>query len=237
VPGIYRPHHPERTVLYRVLFHNFDRFLSEYERRFEKEYGYLRPVIKKVVERYLDCGNPRSGFARIRCPECHAEYLLTFSYKTRGFCPAKRLEEWGERVRETLLLDVPHRQIIFTIPKTPRVFFKFRRKLLGELCRCAVKALSVYIGVLPGEELVPGVIAAIQTFGDRINFHPHLHFLATEGGVDGAGIFHEIPRLDDSRLAEIFARGVPPAPGRKRAPQPRMGRADPFLAAQRFQRP
>ena len=38
--------------------------------------------------------------------------------------------------------------------------------------------------------------------------HPHLHFLVTEGGVDEAGVFHKIPRIDDSRLAEIFAREV-----------------------------
>jgi Transposase zinc-binding domain len=59
---------------------------------------------------------------------------LTFSCKTRGFCPschAKRREEWGEWVRETLLLDVPHRQVVLTIPKALRIFFKFRRKLLG----------------------------------------------------------------------------------------------------------
>jgi len=40
---------------------------------------------------------------------------LTFSCKTRGFCPschAKRLEEWGEWVRETLLFEVPHRQVV-----------------------------------------------------------------------------------------------------------------------------
>jgi hypothetical protein len=49
-----------------VLFHHFDRFLAEYERRFKKEYGYFRPVIREVIERCLDCGNPRSGFARIR---------------------------------------------------------------------------------------------------------------------------------------------------------------------------
>ena len=70
--------HPERTVLYRVLFHHFDRFLTEYESRFEREYGFFRPIVKEVVERYLDCGNPRSGFARIRCPRCWAEHLLMF---------------------------------------------------------------------------------------------------------------------------------------------------------------
>ncbi len=61
--GVYRLRHPERTVLYRVLFHHFERFLAEYEERFVGEYGFLRPVIKDVVERYLDCGNPRCGFA------------------------------------------------------------------------------------------------------------------------------------------------------------------------------
>ena len=158
MPGIYRPRHPERTVLYRVLFHNFSRFLTVYEGRFEKEYGHFRPVVKEVVERYLDCGNPRSGFARIRCPDCHGERLLTFSCKTRGFCPschAKRREEWGQWMRETLLLDVPHRQVVLTIPKTLRIFFKYRRRLLGELCRAAVRTLTAYYEALAGHPLSP----------------------------------------------------------------------------------
>ena len=146
MPGIYRPRHPERTVLYRVLFHNFDRFLT--------------------------------------------------ACKTRGFCPschAKRREEWGQWVRETLLLDMAHRQVVLTIPKTLRIFFKYRRRLLGELSRASVKALTVYFEALAGEPLVPGIIVAVQTFCDRINFHPHLHLLVTEGGmghvpdVDGRG--------------------------------------------------
>jgi ribosomal protein S27E len=132
--GVYRPRHPERTVLYRVLFHYFERFLAEYESRFKKEDGFLRTVIKEVVDRYLDCSNPKCGFARIRCPDCGELRLLMFSCRTRGFCPschAKRLEEWGE---------------------------------------------TVCFKVLTGEDLVPGVVAAIQTFGDRINLHPHLLF-------------------------------------------------------------
>ena len=60
----------------------------------EREYGYLRPVIKEVVEKYLDCGNPKCGFARIRCPDCGTERLLTFSCKVRGFCPS-----WQRQLR------------------------------------------------------------------------------------------------------------------------------------------
>jgi len=193
------------------LFHYFDKFLAEYESRFEKPDGFLRPIVKEVVERYLDCGNPRCGFARIRCPDCQAERLLMFSCRTRGFCPschAKRLEEWGEWMREELLLDVPHRQVVFTIPRMLRIFFKYNRRLLGELCRSALRSLARYFEVSTGSQLMPGVIAAIQTFGNRMNFHPHLHFLVAEGGVDEAGLFHKVPRIDDSRLAELFAREV-----------------------------
>jgi ribosomal protein S27E len=193
------------------LFHYFERFLAEYESRFEKEYGFLRPIVKELVERYLDCGNPRCGFARIRCPDCGEERLLMFSCRTRGFCPschAKRLEEWGEWMRETLLLDVPHRQVVFVMPKMLRVFFKYNRRLLGDLCRCALRCLTCYFEIVVGSKLMPGVIAAIQTFGNRMNPHPHLHFLVTEGGVDEAGAFHKITRIDDSRLAELFGREV-----------------------------
>jgi len=44
---------------------------------------------------------------------------------------------------------------------------------------------------------------------ERTVLPPHLHFLVTEGGMDAAGVFHKIPRIDDSRLGEIFAREVP----------------------------
>ncbi len=49
-----------------------------------------------------------------------------FSCRTLGFCPschAKRPEEWREWMRGTLLLDVPHRQVVFTIPKRLRILY------------------------------------------------------------------------------------------------------------------
>jgi hypothetical protein len=50
--GIYRQRHPAHTVFYRVFFDYFEQFLREYEDRFEKEYGYFRPVIQDVVEKF-----------------------------------------------------------------------------------------------------------------------------------------------------------------------------------------
>lgn len=50
----------------------------------------------------------------------------------------------------------------------------------------AVRSLNYYLQLLTGSALTPGVIAVIQTFGDRINLHPYLYFLVTEGGVERA---------------------------------------------------
>ena len=185
-----------------MLFHYFDQFLQEYESRLEKEYGFLRPVIKEVVERYLDCGNPRCGFACIRCPDCAKERLVMFSCRMRGFYPSCHAK-WGERLRETLLLDVPHRQVVFAIPKMLRIFFRYNRNLLGDLCRCALRSLTLYFEVLTGKKLRPRIIIAIQTSGDQINFHLHLHCLVTGGGVNEVGFFSEIPCLSDSALPEL----------------------------------
>lgn len=57
-------------------------------------------------------------------------------------------------------------------------------------------------------QVARGFSQSFQKFGDRINLHPHLHFLVTEGGVDKAGVFHNVSRIEDSRLAELFGREV-----------------------------
>jgi hypothetical protein len=111
-------------------------------------------------------------------------------------------------MREELLLDVPHRQVVFTIPRMLRIFFKYKRRLLGELCRAAVRALLRYFEAATGAELIPGVVAVIQSFGQKINFHPHTHLLVTEGGEDSAGEFHHLAEFQDSLLAEFFKHEV-----------------------------
>jgi len=106
VAGVYRPRHSERTVLYRVLFHYFDQFLAEYESRFERDYGFLRSIIKEVVERYLDCGNPRCGFARIRCPNCGEERpLLSLERLSLDEREGKVCYRYGEGTEEVERMD------------------------------------------------------------------------------------------------------------------------------------
>lgn len=47
-------------------------------------------------------------------------------------------------------------------------------------------------------------VASVQTFGDYLNFHPHLHVLAACGLVDRVGRFHLLPVDNIEPLAELF---------------------------------
>jgi hypothetical protein len=59
-------------------------------------------VEDEVIDRFLECGDPHHGFARIYCDACGHDILLAFSCKTRYFCPSchqKRVLIYREGLR------------------------------------------------------------------------------------------------------------------------------------------
>lgn len=97
----------------------------------------------------LAYGDLEQGFARVRCPDCHHEYLLAFSCRGRWFCPSchsKKVIQFGSRLHDNVLFPVPHRQYVFSIPKIVRRYFLYDRKLLGKLSQCAASFLTSFFG-------------------------------------------------------------------------------------------
>ena len=110
-------------------------------------------------------------------------------------------------MREKLLLDVPHRQVVFTIPKMLRVFFKYNRSLLSGLCLCGKEALLKYFKAVAGRELTPGIIAVIQSFGSRINLHSHLYANAHRGKINKAGVLLSHPPIIEEEERFVPSKG------------------------------
>ena len=141
---VYHPRNPESSPLWQLINNNYESFERSYEEVFQQKYGYFRPIIIEVVHEYLSCGDLKNGFARVKCKDCHAEYLLAFSCKGRWFCPSchsKKVIQFGELLKESILYPVPHRQYVFSIPIMLRTYFKYDRKLLTRLCHCVNKSL------------------------------------------------------------------------------------------------
>jgi hypothetical protein len=88
-----------------------------------------RRVEENVIGRFLACGDPQHGFARIYCDQCRHACILAFSCKARYFCPSchqKRVLAYGEWVDTNVLAPVPHRQYVFTVPRLLRPLFARR---------------------------------------------------------------------------------------------------------------
>jgi hypothetical protein len=71
--------------------------------------------------------------------------------------------EKADWVREHVCAEVPHRQFVFTIPKRLRIYFRFDRRLLGELCQAAARGvITVYRAGASSTSVAPAVRACSQ---------------------------------------------------------------------------
>jgi len=123
-PGIYLPRSPQKMPFYQCIADNLKEFVQFYDERYERQYGFWRPVIAEVIEKYLECGDLTHGFARIRCEHCGHEYLLAFSCEGRSFCPSchmKRVLQSSDWLTTEVLEGVIHQEYVFIIPKIIQV--------------------------------------------------------------------------------------------------------------------
>ena len=169
-------------------------------------------MIRSSINKFLKCGDLKEGFARVRCPDCHEEFFVAFSCRQRSCCPScdqKRALLLAHRLNNDVLADVPHRQWVFTIPKRLRVYFRYDRALLGKLCRAAYDTVcEVFKLEIEGDCGIPAMIGFIQTFGDLVHWHPHIHTIVPEGVFTETGRFVHIPDIFNHRAVEFWQERV-----------------------------
>ena len=106
-----------------------------------------------------------------------------------------------------MLAPVPHRQYVFTIPRVLRPMFARRRALLGKLCNIIERIFDrAYASTRPGARA--GIILFVQTFGDLVNFNPHIHVFAADGAFDADGGFTVLAPIPSKVLEPWFRAEV-----------------------------
>jgi hypothetical protein len=208
----HRRRDPFASPFWRIVDAHYDVFERVYPERYAPKYGFLRPALRVVVDKFVKCGDLREGFARVRCDDCGHDLFVSFSCKTRCFCPSchqKRILELSLHVREDVFATVPHRQFVFTIPKRLRIYFRFNRELLGHLPAIAFDLIrEVYQAALGRVDAVPGMVAAVQTFGELAHWHPHVHAIVTDGAFAPDGRFAALPKLAVEPFLKLWEHQV-----------------------------
>jgi hypothetical protein len=88
-----------------------------------------------------------------------------------------------------------------------RPLFARRRALLGKLCNIIERLFARFsAGARSGAR--PGLILFVQTFGDLVNYNPHIHVLAADGAFGADGAFTALPPIPRKLLEASFRKGV-----------------------------
>ena len=87
--AVYRSRQPQESPFYRLVERFFPEFEAVYEERYQERYGFWRAIIGTVVRKFLECGDLKHGFARVRCPKCREELFVPLTcrsyYTSFGF--------------------------------------------------------------------------------------------------------------------------------------------------------
>ena len=161
----------------------------------EKQHRLSRPQ-KRVLTAISRCRTAALGGHLEVCTGCGDEHPAYNSCRNRHCpkCQALAQEKWIT-ARSEKILPVPHFHLVFTLPEELRplvmwhpvevytAFFQSVSELLMELGRTHLEATL-------------GLTMVLHTWTRELAFHPHVHVLATAGGL----------ALDGSRFVPVKKR-------------------------------
>ena len=151
---------------------------------FLKTYG-LSPDQHQVLSALLQCRTAALGGHVDECDQCGERRISYNSCRNRHCpkCQGSQAAKWLDAQRSHLL-PVPYAHVVFTLPRLlAPLALQNRRTVYGLLFEAASHTL-LEIAVDPrhlGARI--GFLALLHTWGQKMDHHPHLHFVVPAGGL------------------------------------------------------
>jgi Putative transposase/Transposase zinc-binding domain len=160
--------------------------VRRYGAAFLTQYGAgLSTAQRRALRDVAVCRTAALGGHVQRCLGCGYEAIAYNSCRNRHCpkCQGSRTAAWLQREQSWLLL-VPYYHVVFTLPaavatlvwQNRRVGYTLLFQAVHETLR-EVAAQPKYLGAQVG------LLAVLHTWGQDLHYHPHLHVVATGGGL------------------------------------------------------
>lgn len=161
----------------KIWAHSYDDYCSS---------GHFQSDIqKKASSAIMNCKSGNLGCNVSQCTECGHTEVHNNSCRNRNCpnCQAVLKEIWIDK-RRAEVIDSPYFHVVFTIPHELNDLIYSNQELLYSLLhRCSSETLlelssdKKYLGA------APGIIQILHTWGQELNFHPHIHCIISGGGL------------------------------------------------------
>jgi hypothetical protein len=140
---------------------------------------------RRVLKDIAACKTAILGGHKARCDRCGHEKIFYNSCRNRH-CPqcqgAARAQWLVDRTSE--LLDTPYFHVVFTLPdELGPLALQNKEVLYGILFRAASETLLQIANDPKHLGAHIGFLGVLHTWGQRLDHHPHLHFVVPGGGL------------------------------------------------------
>lgn len=152
--------------------------------------GYLKQyhpsdVQEKAIRSIINCKSGRLGYNLSICSDCGHMKVHANSCRNRNCpnCQAILKEVWIDK-RRAEVIDGQYFHMVFTVPAQLNALIFANQKLLYALLHKASSQTLLEIASNPkffGAS--PGIIQVLHTWGQELNFHPHIHAIVSGTGL------------------------------------------------------
>jgi hypothetical protein len=154
---------------------------------------------RKAIQAIRDCRTEACGTTAYRCEECGKPHIVYRSCGNRH-CPTCQHHKTRLWLQKQMERQLPghHFMITFTVPEALRPFIRSHQRVAYS---ALFKASSETLNMLASDEKfmggdLPGFFGVLHTWGRTIDYHPHIHYIATGGAFSTSGGTWHPSRLD-----------------------------------------
>lgn len=126
--------------------------------------------VERELRGYLECGILAHGFARARCEDCAANFLVAFSCKGRVVfpsCTTKGMAATAAHLVDAVIPRVPMRQWLLSLPKRLRLTLRADAALTTRMLRTFIDAIEQ---ALRADSRVPAANASLGAISFVLRF-------------------------------------------------------------------
>jgi len=182
------------VILLKSSIHEiFAAYAEEYIAAFNPPYAHI-----KAINHIRSCRTPELGAAVYECGCGEISYVY-HSCRDRHcpICQGSGNQRWAAKQLASAL-PVKYFHVVFTLPDILDGFVMAHQKeSYSALFEAASKALLILCADKKYGGFTPGFTAVLHTWGQTLQFHPHLHAIVAAGGLADGGL----------RFADISERG------------------------------
>ena len=171
-----------RSTVAEVIRSCLDEFLERYG-------SELTPEQRRALHDLISCRTAALGGHVLGCPECGHQQIAYNSCGNRHCptCQATAAARWLE-ARAAELLPVPYFHLVFTLPDALDPIALANPGVVYDLLLRS--AAETVLEVAADPKLLgaqSGVLAVLHTWGQTLQFHPHVHCVVPGGGLSPDG--------------------------------------------------